>query len=447
MDGEYPGVTVIAFDRCRFGDIDRRRVYGRGCGWRCAIGGVVNRGRGMKRRGIRIDADHLGAIIGSGIWSKVRRQRRSAPLMRRQRYLPDRIVALIAEIDIPCTIDSNGPGLELSLRCRALVSAVPEHAGTGNRADHARAGRYLANSRVIGIGDVNIAGVIDGNGFGIIQARAGSRAAVAAIACESISRNCIDNPGPGCNLPNALAVGLADVEVARAVDGDLVWRDFRAGCRAAVATISAESVPSYRSYDACRGRYFAHRAYAVGDINVSTAVDRNTNWLTNPCAGCGTTIPRDKAAAKRTGDRLYDAGCGRYLSEDAVTRIGNIEVVCAVDSYGLREVQLCAVCWTSIPAISGGSSPGDGGDDAIDYRYFADDTGVRVGDVDISRAIDGYGPRAGQFRSGGDSSISGVPEVSVTCDGDDFRRRDSGDGIALLKPLRTADTPLQPRSP
>src|SRR5579859_790778 len=112
--------------------------------------------------------------------------------------------------------------------------------GSGNAGDRARAGQ-LADLLIAAIGDVKVPGPIDGQpGRTGELGRVGQPAITARRRMGTRSSRAghpRDRPG-GSDLPDLIVLGVGDVDVAGTVDGDPRWEaQLRIGGRSSIAAV------------------------------------------------------------------------------------------------------------------------------------------------------------------------------------------------------------------
>src|SRR6202041_636172 len=114
----------------------------------------------------------------------------------------------IGSIDLPGRVHRDSHGREQS-----EGGGASEHRGN----DAAR--HDLADAQVLGIGEVDVAGKIDGQSVGEVDLGGGSRAAVARVACDAGSGDGGDD-ALSIDSADQIVVRIGEIQNARMIDGD-----------------------------------------------------------------------------------------------------------------------------------------------------------------------------------------------------------------------------------
>ena len=207
-------------------------------------------------------------------------------------------------------------------------------------------------------------------------------AAVPAEPSLPRPRNGGDRPS-GIHLADAVAVGIGDIEVARAVHCHAIGQvETHLSCRAAVL---AEPTTTRNGSDRPGGIDLADAVVvAIGDVEVALAVHRHGAGVVELCLSCRAAVPAEALLPRsRNGGDRPD---GIDLADAVVGGICDVEVALAVHRHASGKVELCLSCRAAVPAETvlprsrnGGDRPGG--------IHLANTVVVAIGDVEIARAI------------------------------------------------------------
>src|SRR5207249_4556711 len=132
--------------------------------------------------------------------------------------LADAAAAAVRDVEIAGGIDGHANGyVELRGGGGAAVAREARRAGAGVGRDGAPGGD-LADAAVVVVGDVEVAGGIEGHAIGCGELRGGRGAAVAREATGATTGVGRDG-APGGDLADAAVVVVGDVEVAGGIEG------------------------------------------------------------------------------------------------------------------------------------------------------------------------------------------------------------------------------------
>ena len=92
-------------------------------------------------------------------------------------------------------------------------------AGAGDGGDDAGGGVDLADAVVAGVGEVEVAGGVEGEGGGEIELGGGGEGVVAGEAGDAGAGDGGDDAGGEVEFADAVVVGVGDVEIVRGVEG------------------------------------------------------------------------------------------------------------------------------------------------------------------------------------------------------------------------------------
>lgn len=136
----------------------------------------------------------------------------------------DAVAADVREVEISLVVECEGCWcVERGARGRAVVSGGPWVGASGDCRDDAAGEIDLADTVVVGVGDVKACGV-DGEALGRIQKRGTSLAAVAIEALGSGPRDGSD-VATSINSSDDVIRCLGEVEISLRVVGDGRWED------------------------------------------------------------------------------------------------------------------------------------------------------------------------------------------------------------------------------
>src|SRR5439155_1371940 len=135
--------------------------------------------------------------------------------------LADAVVVRVGDVEVAGGIEGHAVGAaELSGGRGAAVAREALRTGAGVGRDGA-AGGDLPDAVVLTLRDVEVAGGIEGHADGFVELRGGRGA---AVACET-HRTCagVGRDGAvGADLADAGVAAVCDVEIAGGIDGDAV---------------------------------------------------------------------------------------------------------------------------------------------------------------------------------------------------------------------------------
>src|SRR5262249_3402054 len=132
-----------------------------------------------------------------------------------------------------------------------------------------------------------------------------------------------------------------------------------------------------------------------------------------------------------TGDRGDRARLGVDSADDVVTRIGDVNVVGAVDGHSGRLGQLCFAGRTAVPGVARLAVTGEA-DNVTVGQYLILPVVIAVGDEHVSRRIDRHRPRGvepGLGRRPARACGSGLPGSGELGNGAGGRVDPADDGV------------------
>src|SRR4029077_12231175 len=242
--------------------------------------------------------------------------------------------------------------------------------------------------RISGVSDQDVARAIQDRPRRAIQTGRARRATVTGEPRPAGGAgNCV-NKAVGCDLSNALVRLVGDVHVAGGVDGHAGRRLQGGAGRRPAITEAAGPTARDRSDDAGRRRNLSNPALrgALGDIDVARAIDVNAKRVPQLCRGCRAAVTRPGTRAT-TGDRGDRAGW-RDLPDAIVPVVRDEDVSRRIDRQPSRPVEVSLSRGTAIAAECSYASAGEGADDS-GGRHHTNLVIVRVGDVEVAAGIDG----------------------------------------------------------
>src|ERR1019366_1408410 len=166
------------------------------------------------------------------------------------------------------------------------------------------------------VGDIEVAGGVHGDPHGAAQLGAGGRAVVAAETLRPISRRGGDHPVR--DLADAVVDRVGDVQVAGRVDGDPGGKvQLGAGGRAVVA--QTRRAPARHGGDH-PARYLADEAVTeeggIGEVKVAVRIHGDALWTPQLGAGGRASVEKARRGPARHGGNHP----ARYLADADVSR-------------------------------------------------------------------------------------------------------------------------------
>ena len=144
----------------------------------------------------------------------------------------------------------------------------------------------------------------------------------------------------------------------------------------------------------------------VGDVQIADRVDRDADGRVE--VGRRARDPVAVVARRaRPGDGIDDAARGRHLPHAVVARVGDVEIARSVHRHAPRAVELRRRGLAAVTAVSAHACAGDGRDVARALRHLADAVIVVVRDVDVPRRVHRHAEREVQLRQRGRCAITG----------------------------------------
>ena len=161
------------------------------------------------------------------------------------RYLTDDVVAGIAHIDIARAVGGDAARVIKSRRSPGSIGAPDYAARTRERGDNA-CGRDLADGVVAFISHIGIAGTVESDAEGGIEACRGPGSVGAANDAGGTGER--GDYARGCDLADGVVVGIGHIDIARAVGSD-AGRKIKARRRpGAVGAANAPCRPGKRGH-------------------------------------------------------------------------------------------------------------------------------------------------------------------------------------------------------
>ena len=163
-------------------------------------------------------------------------------------------IGSVGDVDVAGRVERDAPGqVQLRIGRRAVVAGVALHAVAGDGGDEAAGDNDLADGLIPSIGDVDVAGCVDEDASGTIQQGVGCRTAVAGVAPRAVAGDGIDDVVGDGNLADGLIVVIGDVDIARSVDRHAGWKiQLGADGCAAVAGVACRTISGHCGDDARR---------------------------------------------------------------------------------------------------------------------------------------------------------------------------------------------------
>src|ERR1019366_9345319 len=274
------------------------------------------------------------------------------------RNLADAMVVLVGDVQVAGGIHGDACGIvQLGAGGRAVVAAEACRPTTGHGRDHAV--RNLADAMVVLVGDVQVAGGIHGDARGIVQLGAGGRAVVAAEACRPTSGHGRDHAVR--NLADAMVVLVGDVQVAGGINGDARGIvQLGAGGRAVVADVAGRPIAGNGSDHPIRDLADAVITI-VGNVQVAGWVHGDAGGSVQLGADGRAVVAAEalRPVSRHGGDHPI-----RNLADARVKPVGDVQVASRIHSDALGPGQLGAGGRAVVAAVAFYPGPRHQGQDS-----------------------------------------------------------------------------------
>ena len=337
------------------------------------------------------------------------------------------MVAGVGDVHVAAAVDGYAVRrIELSIAGRAVVPAEPRACGAGDGGDVAGRCGYLAYPVVAGVGEVDIASAVHRHSGRLIELRAGCRASISAEPWGAGASDSGDEASRCGDFADTMVERVADVDIASAVNRNAGWStELGAACGAAVTAAAAAAGDGG---DDARGGVDTSDPVVAGvaDVDVAGAVDYPASHQAQLCGDCRSTITIEptSACSSHGGNRLGQLVNPSNLAAEV---LGNQEIPGPINDYPDGEVELCAGGETTVTAAA---AAGDGGDDVRRDIDPPDPVVAGVSDVEVVQRVDRDAVRGTELRAGGEVSVAAEPWKAGT----GYRGDDAGRGGDLTDP-------------
>ena len=314
--------------------------------------------------------------------------------------------------------------------------------GIGDRAGHGDGGAAGANDQawvgdladdvVVGIGDINIAGRVNGETLRIQQVGVGCWSTITEMARNAGTGNRGDDAGGFVDLADHIIVGVGNVNIAIHVHRD-TSREKEISVRgwSMIPVIAGTAVPSNGDDGSGRLDNFANSVVGgIGNEEIAGGINGHTPRVVKGRVHRGHAVTA-VASTPIPGDRGDDTGRFHNLADAVVIGIGDEEIAIGIDADSHRIIKIAirgghAIAVKACASVTGNRDDGAGG-----LEHLTDAMVVPVSDEEIAIMIDGHTRWVIEVGIGGGDPITVVACASVTGDGDD----DSGCLQDLADPL------------
>ena len=185
---------------------------------------------------------------------------------------------------------------------------------------------------------------------------------------------------------------VADVKIEGRIHSYAVGRiESRRRGRAAIAGVGLSAVAGY-GIDGCTGDLADAMVVGVGDIDVVAAVDGDRGGITQCRSGGGRAVAGE---ARITGSRDRADVAAAYFTNAVVMRVGDVNVAVGVHGHAVGRVEHCAAGRRAIAAKALRAASSNCAHQAI-HIHFEDAVVVRIGDEQVARRIEGHSSRHGK---------------------------------------------------
>src|SRR5581483_11973860 len=194
-----------------------------------------------------------------------------------------------------------------------------------------------ADSIVERIGDVEVIGRIDRDALRGVEHGENGGAIIAAVSLASVAGDGADGAA-GSHFPDDVIAEIGDVQIAGGIDGEADGSvQLRVGGGAAVARVS-DAAAAGDCRDGAAGDFAHAGGQRVGDVDVAGAIDGETFRGIQLGAGGRAVIAAE--ARRAVAGEIGDGPVGGDFADDVVIGVGDVEVACRIHGDGLRAVQL-----------------------------------------------------------------------------------------------------------
>ena len=137
----------------------------------------------------------------------------------------DAVVAGVGEVEVACGVEGESGGkVELSGGCESVVAGEARSTGSCNRGDDARGEVEFADAVIVGVGEVEVAGGVEGEALGGVECGGDGGAIVAREALCAGAGDSADL-AEGVDFADVVVGCLGDVEIAGGVEDDCRGKD------------------------------------------------------------------------------------------------------------------------------------------------------------------------------------------------------------------------------
>ena len=321
------------------------------------------------------------------------------------RHLADAGVTGVGDVQVAGGIHRDAVGIK-QLGAGRRTAIAEGCAASRHGRDHAT--RNLADAVIIRIGDVEVAGGIHGDASGIVQLGAGGLA-VTAIACRSVSRH--GGHRSVRDFADAVVIRIGDVQVAGGIHGDAFGIVQLDGRGRALTAVACRSVSRHGGDDRSVGKNLADAlVIRIGDVQVESRIHGDASGRVQLGAGGQSVVAAEsfRPVSRHRGDRSIENHA------DALVRgVGDVQVAGGIHGDALGILQLGAGGRAVVAAVARRPVSRHGGDESI--GDLADAVVPRVGDVDdAAGGIHGDAGGRVQLGAGGRAVVAAVASRSVS---------------------------------
>ena len=387
---------------------------------------------------------HVADVRDCGRLRAVRRVRRSDVGRRREAqtacahiHLTDAVVAGVSDVDIPSTIHRHAPGIvDFRAGRRAAIAAETASPIARHRTDLSRAHIHLADAVVVEVQNVDIPCTIHRHACGRVEFRTGRRASIAEVTLSSIARHRTDISRARIHLADAVVAIVRNIDIPGAIHRLAHGiPEFRAGRHASIAVVTQSSIARHRT-DLSRAHIHLTDAVVgfVRDVDIPCTIHRHASGREEFRAGRRFSIAvvtLSSIARHRT-----DLSRARiHLANAVVEIVRNVDIPGTIHRHASGIVEFRAGRHASIAVVT--RSPiARHRADISRCVYLADALVVLVRDVDIPGTIQRHASGIVEFRAGRRVSIAEVTLSSIA-----RYRADRSGGQRHLRPRANAIQP------
>ena len=135
--------------------------------------------------------------------------------------MADDVVGAVRDVDVACVVGRNGCRVvKLGRGGRLVVATVVPRSVAGDRLDLVGGGNDLADGVVEAVDDEQVSGRVQRDGGGVAQIRVSRQPAVAAVTPVPGPRDGVDILRGRIDIANDIVAGVGDEQIAAVINRD-----------------------------------------------------------------------------------------------------------------------------------------------------------------------------------------------------------------------------------